>query len=71
MIFDKLVSTGSGNSYAPINFEDMKWFDGTPFTFRAILYPLIKNAANYDEDKRKRLELTWYYWIFFKGFNLF
>ncbi|SRR5260221_1143842 len=71
MQFDKVVPSGSGSSHVPINFEDMSWFDGTPFKFKKILHPTVKEAANYETDKRKRLELVWYYWILFKGSELF
>ncbi len=71
MKFDIVDTSGSGSSHTPINFENMSWYDSTPFEFRTILTPAFKEPGIYDNDKRKKLDLNWHHWIFFKGSELF
>lgn len=71
MQFDKIYCSGSGSGHVPLNFEDMSWYDGTAFNFRTVIFPSIKPGATNEQEKRKRLDLTWYHWVIFKGSVLF
>lgn len=71
MKFQLKGHTGSGSAHAPINFDSLHWYDHTPLQFRTTLYPVLKKPEPFDTEKRKRLELTWYHWIFYKGSELF
>lgn len=71
MTFDSLGSTGWGSSHCPVNFDNLHWYDHTPLNFRLYFNPVLRAADYFEKDKREWLEITWRYWIFYKGSELF
>lgn len=62
MQFSRMISNGSGSSHVQLNFDDLRWYDGTPFQFQKSFQPTIKENI---------LDITWYHFIYFKGGQLF
>ena len=71
MQFDTLRTSGSGSSHVALNFQDMGWYDHTPFTYRTVMHPYLREPSKHWGEGRERLDLTWHHWIFFKGAEVF
>ncbi len=70
MVFNRKGGTGYGSSY-PGDFDDMSWYDGSPFHFKEIFWPALKQPFNLGETQYHRLEATWYYFLLFKGHQVY
>ena len=66
MIFTQKGGTGYGSSYSG-TFENLSWYDGSPFEWRRFIYPIVKETIDIDNIQQRRLEITWYFYVFFKG----
>jgi hypothetical protein len=71
MKFELKGHSGSGSAHVPINFDNLHWYDHTPLQFRTTVNPILTKPDLSDEGKRKKFELTWKHWIFYKGSELF
>ncbi|WP_276501940.1 hypothetical protein [Terrimonas pollutisoli] len=71
MKFTPSSSDGFGSSHTPSNFEDLSWFDKTHIRHRTIFRPYIKKPAEFEIDKNPKLDTMWYYYIFFRGVEIY
>lgn len=67
MKFTKVGSNGNGSSRTPLDTNELLMIDRSLLEKIIINRPTIKNAWEFEKDKRDKLEMLWYYVIAFRG----
>ena len=70
----KLIPNGAdgyGSTHVQANFDDFSWYDKNYIQFKSFFNPVIRQAADFEIDKSPRLTTMWYYYIFFKGAEVY
>ena len=62
--------SGSGSNY-PGNFEDLSWYDGSPFRWGKFMRPALRKALDFETNQDIKLEANWFYKVFFKGSEIY
>jgi hypothetical protein len=67
MKFSKVGSSGFGSAHTPITMDELLMIDKGQLEYFNVLRPSIKDALSFEQDKRQKVDMMWYYIVGFRG----